>query len=255
MERGGGKGPHRPIKTASPSVAPTATATPAPAAGLTATPSPTPAPTATPTPTQAASPTPTPAPTPTPSATASPTASPAPTPSPASGVSVTSFGAVADGKTDDTAAIQAAANAAGTNGSIYFPPGTYYFASALYMNIRGQTWTLQSGATLRAGNTIYLQAASVTLAGPGAIDEQGATRLGVRIDYNGTAAAPGGDGDVVDGVEMYNMGPPWGAFVFANGDYATVEKCYFHDALSDAAMIDTDGGPGHTGISFLSDRF
>jgi hypothetical protein len=42
-------------------------------------------------------------------------------------VSVKDFGAVGDGVTDDTAAIQAAVNA-NPNGSIFFPEGTYMFA-------------------------------------------------------------------------------------------------------------------------------
>jgi hypothetical protein len=42
-------------------------------------------------------------------------------------VNVKDFGAVGDGVTDDTAAIQAAINSIGNNGSsIYFPQGTYY---------------------------------------------------------------------------------------------------------------------------------
>jgi polygalacturonase len=35
------------------------------------------------------------------------------------------FGAIADGETDDTAAIQAALNSLADGGTLYFPPGTY----------------------------------------------------------------------------------------------------------------------------------
>lgn len=49
--------------------------------------------------------------------------------------SVKNFGAVGDGVTDDTAAIQAAANAAGYGGTLYFPKGRYFVSSTI--NLRG----------------------------------------------------------------------------------------------------------------------
>ncbi|CAB4151356.1 Pectate lyase superfamily protein [uncultured Caudovirales phage] len=48
-------------------------------------------------------------------------------------ISVKDFGAVGDGTTDDTSAIQAALNA-GQNGAVYFPTGTYKVSSALTVN-------------------------------------------------------------------------------------------------------------------------
>ena len=49
-------------------------------------------------------------------------------------VSVKDFGAVGDGTTNDTAAVQAAVNAVGTNGAVYFPPGTYSVTSLTSAN-------------------------------------------------------------------------------------------------------------------------
>lgn len=49
-------------------------------------------------------------------------------------VNVKDFGAVGDGVTDDTAAIQAAITATTTGKSIYFPSGTYSFSSQLVFN-------------------------------------------------------------------------------------------------------------------------
>ena len=45
--------------------------------------------------------------------------------------SVKTFGAVGDGTTDDTAAIQAAVTAAGVGGRVYFPTGTYLVSSTI----------------------------------------------------------------------------------------------------------------------------
>lgn len=47
------------------------------------------------------------------------------------GVSVTAYGATGDGSTDDTTAIQAAINAAGTGGRVFFPDGVYLLSAPL----------------------------------------------------------------------------------------------------------------------------
>jgi len=49
----------------------------------------------------------------------------------APGYNVVQYGAVGDGATDDTAAIQATINAMGDNNTIYFPPGDYSISDAL----------------------------------------------------------------------------------------------------------------------------
>src|SRR6266851_3246964 len=74
----------------------------------------------------------------------------------------TSYGAVGDGVTDDTAAIQKALNALGpTNPTLYFPAGTYRItqtltlAAQLHVNVIGQdpantiiAWGGSSGGTM-----------------------------------------------------------------------------------------------------------
>ena len=64
------------------------------------------------------------------------------------------YGAKGDGVTDDTAAIQAAINAAVlTGGIVYFPAGTYVLTSYLTITVGGSPLTLLSlaGATLELG--------------------------------------------------------------------------------------------------------
>lgn len=62
---------------------------------------------------------------------------------------VRAFGAMGDGTTDDTAAINAAATAAGDWGCVVLPPGTYRVTAALTPR-NGQTWT--GGCKLTTAN-------------------------------------------------------------------------------------------------------
>jgi len=90
-------------------------------------------------------------------------------------INVTAYGAIGNGATDDTAAIQAAANAAAAGGlQLFFPPGVYNVSSALQM-ASNATWIAAAGtATLvaTAGNPIITSvetqndtASGLTLAG------------------------------------------------------------------------------------------
>jgi len=68
-------------------------------------------------------------------------------------VSVLDFGAVRNGVTDDTAAINAAITTAGVGGTIYFPKGTYLIKSQL-TQLEGQSWIGEGGqrsTTLKKG--------------------------------------------------------------------------------------------------------
>lgn len=87
---------------------------------------------------------------------------------------VQSYGATGNGSTNDTAAIHNARTAAGINGTLFFPPGTYR-VDGLQANVVGQTWLLSQGAILKetdASSSQYVlrvTADNVTLSG-GAID-------------------------------------------------------------------------------------
>lgn len=64
---------------------------------------------------------------------------------------VRSWGATGGGVTNDTTAFTAARDAAGINGTVYVPAGTY-LVNALSLNISGQNWILAANATIRLAN-------------------------------------------------------------------------------------------------------
>jgi len=72
-------------------------------------------------------------------------------------VSVKDFGAVGDGVTDDTAAIQASINAVAVGGTLTFPSGTYLTASpvtlskSIYINGAATTRQVTSGSNVASG--------------------------------------------------------------------------------------------------------
>jgi parallel beta-helix repeat protein len=71
-------------------------------------------------------------------------------------VSVKDFGAVGDGVTDDTAAIQAAANAVGNNGTLYFSSGTYCLGAA------GLDLASRTGFTLLGDGTATIKITAIS---------------------------------------------------------------------------------------------
>jgi len=77
-------------------------------------------------------------------------------------VSVKDFGAVGDGTTDDTAAIQAAIN---TGKRIYLPTGTYYITNALTLTTPGQTFSGdgKDRSTLKITSSFNLSATGVII--------------------------------------------------------------------------------------------
>jgi len=65
---------------------------------------------------------------------------------------VQAYGAIGDGTTDDTAAIQAAMTAAGANGSVYLPAGIYRTTATLTF-VSGQRLIGQSGPQVQSGQS------------------------------------------------------------------------------------------------------
>ena len=112
--------------------------------------------------------TPTPIPTPTPT-TASPTPTPttaSPTPTTPVGTSVLTFGAIGDGVTDDTAALQAGLDATGAGATLLLPAGKVFKHSGV-LKLRQAGQTVTGGGTLLASNeatsNVWISANNVTL--------------------------------------------------------------------------------------------
>jgi len=68
-------------------------------------------------------------------------------------VSVKDYGAVGDGTTDDTAAIQAAVTALSVGDNLTFPPGTYKLSAEILFNGKSQIDVFGYGATIKGGST------------------------------------------------------------------------------------------------------
>ena len=110
------------------------------------------------------------------------------------------YGATGNGTTNDTAAIHAARDAAGTGGVVYFPSGTYLVTGST-ASVASQQWILAPGATIKGDSTTHavnVTANGVSIEGPGKID------TGSGSAYSGVFVAAGlSDVDVL-GVEITN---------------------------------------------------
>lgn len=141
-------------------------------------------------------------------------------------VSVKDFGAVGDGVTDDTAAIQAAINAVAARtygGTVYFPAGQYAVTTTLTVpakvSLLGEAIGVRQGNNQQCGSVLYKKHASdcvvfnKTVAG-----WQSATNIGiVGVD----AANTGGNGFVINTSDVVlNSCKVWAAYAnsFVVGD-------------------------------------
>jgi hypothetical protein len=79
---------------------------------------------------------------------------------------VLDYGAVGDGVADDTAAVNAARNAAGVGGVVLLPKGTYK-VSTLAPNVADQTWRLGAGVVVNMTTRMNVSASGVTILGAG----------------------------------------------------------------------------------------
>lgn len=93
------------------------------------------------------------------------------------GYNVIKYGAIGNGSTDDTAAINAAITAAGTSSTVYFPLGTYAITSTI-TPLAGQVWIFRPGAVLEMLSTSGFTGAELVAASVASFTIQGATFRG-----------------------------------------------------------------------------
>jgi hypothetical protein len=127
-------------------------------------------------------------------------------------INVLDFGAVGDGFSDDTAAIQAAVTASSNNSSVYFPTGTYCVGAA-GINVASKT-----GVTLFSESAVIKITAVSTLTIPSlgacSIRFNSCTRSGVRgLTINGNSIASAAVGFSA-GTECFAVG----CTIFASGN-------------------------------------
>jgi hypothetical protein len=139
-------------------------------------------------------------------------------------VSVRDFGAVGDGVTDDTAAIQAALNA----GSIFVPDGTY-LVSSVTVSANGRAIVGQSkNAILKRKNLTYLPMVLVDGA-----DYFYCTELTIDGNKAGnplTGFAPSGGGSAIT---IDNQGD----IVCKNGEYALIDNVSFINSCTSPTLF------------------
>ena len=123
-------------------------------------------------------------------------------------VSVKDFGAVGDGVTDDTVAIQAAL-AAGAGGTVFFPEGTYIVDGSL-LQMQDGTTVIGYGATLKLAAGTYASTRYFLGTGTGITYSSGAGRtvdvtvLGIKIDGNISNVTVTGSASCY-GINMYQV--------------------------------------------------
>jgi hypothetical protein len=137
------------------------------------------------------------------------------------GVNVISYGAVGDGVTDDTAAINAAKTAAGVGGSIYFPGAQTYKMSSGLNPLQGQTINASDAHLLW---TVEIYQSNVTVCGA----EIGPVP-GYGVYFNG-----------VSGTHLQNLN------VHDTGDVAIFGEIGVTDSVIDSNTVTRSGVSGIT---------
>lgn len=167
-------------------------------------------------------------------------------------VNVRQKGAKGDGRTDDTAALQAALDkVAGTGGTVLVPDGTYMVDAVGERQLKiknDTTLKLSSGATLKAIPNNSIKYAVLTVAGSSNVTVTGGTLEGDRARHTGQGGEWGygisiGDGAknvTVSGVTSKEM---WGDGFIVNGalGVAFCSVTADHNRRQGLSVIDVDG--------------
>ena len=137
------------------------------------------------------------------------------------------YGAVGDGLTDDTTAIQNAINATGANGGdVVFPAGTYIIASSLDLSDRRSVRLVGVGSPPTSGSNSPSQIYVTATSGSRLIDCRSSVGI-VFEDLMIVQSGAGFTGHVIDF--------DWSASN-ADAHFAAIQRCYFQ-ALTTAASI------------------
>jgi hypothetical protein len=199
-------------------------------------------------------------------------------------LNVKNFGAVGDGTTDDTTAIQACFDAAfGTAGSphgvnsylnkrVYFPPGQYRAHDLLLTQVKGGTIfgcgssvsTIQHYGSISAGSTVLKTngCENTRFQGLGFLGQSGptATIICIDLDWTGTPSAVGlknnsfyeiGLGNCVGGVRIAESGLEGYGNYFqhvtaGNGTYGFKQKSTGSNTFMICAPTENNAGGGGT---------
>src|SRR5205823_4435774 len=137
---------------------------------------------------------------------------------------VKSFGAVGDGTANDTSALAAAATAAGANGILYFPCGTYRITRPKAIVVSQAHWT---GAGQGAYRNLLYDLRLLTIAG--------ASNVGLEL--NGTSSINGANSTRIFGGYIRADGGK-GVWI-PQGDHVVVDGVVFEGGTSLAVHVQT----------------
>ena len=135
-------------------------------------------------------------------------------------VSPSSFGAVGDGQTDDTAALQAAIDAAPPGGTVRIPPGTYRIASDRGLVLKDDLRLELGDATLTGPNVNGARCRLIEVSGRRNVTIRGGTLVGSRVGA-----------------------PQWGVGILASdADDLVIEGTTFRDFFFDGILLTGNRG-------------
>jgi hypothetical protein len=150
------------------------------------------------------------------------------------------YSATGNGTTDDTTAFHAARDAAGVNGKVYVPAGTYRVLR-VDLNVAGQVWEFHPAATLTMVGTVSgdwmlrVSANDVTVTG-GTMDFTGAYS-GIQNSLPVSAV----DGVTWRGVTVKNTPLNAYSLVYYQCNRVRVQDCRFINCHSGAILVNNAG--------------
>ena len=146
---------------------------------------------------------------------------------------VLDYDAVGDGVADDTAEIHAARDAAGVDGKVFFPAGTY-LVDGLTASVADQTWELADGATIKmktgAAKILRVTADGVTVAG-GVFDGSNGTA------HDGSQTGFQIEGDNVTVRDVTVTDSPFYGIVAYSCNNVTVRGCTVRNSYYGAIFV------------------